>query len=70
MTEKFCIVTLDSDQAKYKILNNPDDREILYCNTKQMTEKSCIVTLNSEQAKYKILNNPDDREILYCNSRQ
>ena len=47
MTEKSCIVTLDSEQAKYKILNNPDDREIcivtlddreiLYCNSRQRT---------------------------------
>jgi len=35
MTEKSFIVTLHSEQAKYKILNNPDDREILYCNSKQ-----------------------------------
>jgi hypothetical protein len=35
MTEKFCIVTLDREQAKYKILNNPDVREILYCNSRQ-----------------------------------
>jgi hypothetical protein len=37
MTEKFCIVSLNSEQEKYKILNNPDDREILYCNSKQWT---------------------------------
>ena len=39
MTEKFCIVTLNSEQEKYKILNNPDNREILYCNSKQWTGK-------------------------------
>jgi hypothetical protein len=39
MTEKSCIVTLDSEQAKYKILNIPDDREIMYCNSKQWTGK-------------------------------
>jgi hypothetical protein len=35
MTEKSCIVTLNSEQAKYKILNNQDDREILYCKSRQ-----------------------------------
>ena len=39
MTEKSCIVTLSSEQANYKILNNPDDREILYCNSPQWTSK-------------------------------
>jgi Zn ribbon nucleic-acid-binding protein len=39
MTEKSCIVTLNSEKEKYKILNNPDDREILYCNSKQWTGK-------------------------------
>jgi hypothetical protein len=39
MTETSCIVTLNSEQEKYKILNNPDDREILYCDSRQRTGK-------------------------------
>ena len=39
MSEKFCIVTLNSEQEKYKIPNNADDREILYCDSRQRTGK-------------------------------
>ena len=37
MTETSCIVTINSEQAKYKILNNQDDRENMYCNSRQRT---------------------------------